>query len=91
MNVTQHCVRFAKEPGVVRRGIVGAFALSTAASAQNVIEDVAVAKGAAGRTTLTFALKTPLAAAPSVFAIATPPGLCSISQIRRVLARRPTK
>ena len=45
------------------------------ASAQNVIEDVAVAKGAAGRTTLTFSLKDPLAGAPSVFAIATPPRL----------------
>ncbi len=45
------------------------------ATAQNVIEDVSVAKGAAGRTTLTFSLKDPLPAAPSVFAIATPPRL----------------
>ncbi len=45
------------------------------AKAQNVIEDVSVAKGAAGRTTLTFSLKDPLTAAPSVFAIATPPRL----------------
>ncbi len=45
------------------------------AMAQNVIEDVSVAKGAAGRTTLTFSLKDPLTAAPSVFAIATPPRL----------------
>ena len=43
--------------------------------AQNVIEDVSVAKGAAGRTTLTFSLKDPLPVAPSVFAIATPPRL----------------
>ena len=43
--------------------------------AQNVIEDVSVAKGAAGRTTLTFSLKDPLPTAPSVFAIATPPRL----------------
>jgi len=45
------------------------------ASAQNVIEDVAVAKGAAGRTTMTFAMKESLAAPPTVFAIATPPRL----------------
>ncbi len=44
-------------------------------SAQNVIEDVSVAKGAAGRTTLTFMLKEGPSAAPSVFAIATPPRL----------------
>ena len=35
------------------------------AAAQNVIEDVAVAKGAAGRTTMTFAMKEALAAPPS--------------------------
>lgn len=46
-----------------------------AVMAQNVIEDVAVAKGAAGRTTLSFTLKDALPAAPSVFAIATPPRL----------------
>jgi len=45
------------------------------ASAQNVIEEVSVAKGAAGRTTLTFSLKDPLPGAPSVFAIASPPRL----------------
>jgi type IV pilus assembly protein PilQ len=54
---------------------LAALAFLSSASAQNVIEDVAVAKGAAGRTTLTFSLKEPLAAAPSVFAIATPPRL----------------
>ncbi len=43
--------------------------------AQNVIEDVTVAKGAAGRTTLTFALKEAPSAPPTVFAIATPPRL----------------
>ena len=52
-----------------------ALTLSSFAFAQNVIEDVAIAKGAAGRTTLTFSLKDSLAAAPSVFAIATPPRL----------------
>ena len=35
-----------------------------AVMAQNVIEDVSVAKGAAGRTTLTFTLKDALPAAP---------------------------
>jgi type IV pilus assembly protein PilQ len=49
--------------------------IASFASAQNVIEDVAVAKGAAGRTTLTFSLKEQMAGAPSVFAIATPPRL----------------
>jgi type IV pilus assembly protein PilQ len=49
--------------------------VSPVATAQNVIEDVAVAKAGAGRTTLTFSLKEPLSAAPSVFAIATPPRL----------------
>lgn len=48
---------------------------SSVGAAQNVIEEVAVAKGAAGRTTLTFALKEGIAAQPSVFAIATPPRL----------------
>jgi len=76
MNVTQLLRAFRK--GGRASFVValwGAFALGTTASAQNVIEDVAVAKGAAGRTTLTFALKSPLAAAPSVFTIATPPRL----------------
>ena len=50
-------------------------AYSPAVVAQNVIEDVSVAKGAAGRTTLTFTLKEPLPAAPSVFSIAAPPRL----------------
>ena len=49
--------------------------LASVASAQNVIEDVSVAKGAAGRTTLTFSLKDPLPGVPSVFAIASPPRL----------------
>jgi type IV pilus assembly protein PilQ len=44
-------------------------------SAQNLLEDVAVAKGAAGRTVLTFALRDGAAAPPSVFAIASPPRL----------------
>jgi len=55
--------------------LLAAVALSSPAAAQNVIEDVAVAKGAAGRTTLTFTLKDAPAAAPSIFAIATPPRL----------------
>ena len=54
---------------------LASLSLASAAFAQNVIEDVAVAKGAAGRTTLTFSLKDPLTGAPSVFAIATPPRL----------------
>jgi type IV pilus assembly protein PilQ len=44
-------------------------------SAQNVLEDVTVAKGAAGRTTMTFSLKDGVAAPPNVFAIASPPRL----------------
>lgn len=54
------------------------FALSAVvglSAAQNVLEDVAVAKGAAGRTTMTFTLKDGVAAPPSVFAIASPPRL----------------
>lgn len=50
-------------------------AVTAPALAQNVIEDVSVARGGAGRTTMTFALKDPLAAPPTVFAIATPPRL----------------
>ncbi len=53
----------------------GIGALSAPAIAQNVIEDVAVAKGAAGRTTLTFSLKDATAAPPTVFSIASPPRL----------------
>ena len=76
MNVTQLLRAFRKgSRASFVMALWGAFALTSAASAQNVIEDVAVAKGAAGRTTLTFALKAPLAAPPSVFAIATPPRL----------------
>ena len=76
MNVTQLLRAFRKGSRTsFVMALWGAFALTSAASAQNVIEDVAVAKGAAGRTTLTFALKAPLAAPPSVFAIATPPRL----------------
>ena len=79
MNVTQH-LRASGNRG--RTSLVAALfasltslTLASFASAQNVIEEVAVAKGAAGRTTLTFSLKESLAAAPSVFAIATPPRL----------------
>ncbi|MGL5003882.1 MAG: AMIN domain-containing protein, partial [Casimicrobium sp.] len=53
----------------------GGLLLGSNATAQNVIEDVSVAKGAAGRTNLTFSLKDNAAAAPSVFAIASPPRL----------------
>jgi type IV pilus assembly protein PilQ len=49
--------------------------LSQTSFAQNVIEDVVVARGGAGRTTLTFSLKESLAAPPTVFAIASPPRL----------------
>lgn len=45
------------------------------AHAQNVIEDISVAKGAAGRTVMTFSLKEAAAVPPSVFAIASPPRL----------------
>jgi type IV pilus assembly protein PilQ len=48
---------------------------SAATHAQNVIEDVTVAKGAAGRTNLTFSLKDAVASPPNVFAIASPPRL----------------
>ncbi len=76
MNVTQ-LLR------VLRKGSRTSFAIallsfavySPTVSAQNVIEDVAVAKGAAGRTTLTFTLKDAPSAVPTVFAIATPPRL----------------
>ena len=50
-------------------------AASNLVAAQNVIEDVSVARGGAGRTTLTFALKNALAAPPTVFSIASPPRL----------------
>ncbi len=56
-------------------GVLGSMLVASTSFAQNVIEDVAVAKGAAGRTTLTFSLKDVPAGAPSVFAIATPPRL----------------
>ena len=79
MNVTQHLRASGNRS---RTSLVAALfasltslTLAPFASAQNVIEEVAVAKGAAGRTTLTFSLKESLAAAPSVFAIATPPRL----------------
>ena len=79
MKVTQQ-LRALGDRG--RTSLVAAFfasltclTLASGASAQNVIEDVSVAKGAAGRTTLTFTLKDPMSGAPSVFAIATPPRL----------------
>ncbi|MEQ1596189.1 MAG: type IV pilus secretin PilQ [Casimicrobium sp.] len=56
-------------------GVLGGILIASPSFGQNVIEDVAVAKGAAGRTTLTFSLKEAPAAVPSVFAIATPPRL----------------
>ena len=56
-------------------GVLGGILIASPSFGQNVIEDVAVAKGAAGRTTLTFSLKDAPAAVPSVFAIATPPRL----------------
>ena len=76
MNVTQYLRELGHKS---RTSLVTALLASLAfvpfAFAQNVIEDVAVAKGAAGRTTLTFSLKEPLVGGPSVFAIATPPRL----------------
>ena len=75
MNVTQllRVIRKGSRASFVV-ALLGAFALGVA-SAQNVIEDVSVAKGAAGRTNLTLSLKAPPAAQPSVFAIANPPRL----------------
>ena len=77
MNVTQllRVVRVGSRTSFVAASLILGSFLISAASAQNVIEDVTVAKGAAGRTTLTFALKEAPSAAPSVFAIATPPRL----------------
>ena len=76
MNVTQYLRELGEKS---RTSLVTAslasLALVPLAAAQNVIEDVSVAKGAAGRTTMTFTLKEPLAGNPSVFAIATPPRL----------------
>ena len=76
MNVTQYLRELGKKG---RTSLVTAslasLALVPLAAAQNVIEEVLVAKGAAGRTTMTFTLKEPLAGNPSVFAIATPPRL----------------
>lgn len=61
---------------VARAATYVAFAFAVGfASAQNVLEDVSVAKGAAGRTTMTFVLKDGVATPPSVFAIASPPRL----------------
>jgi type IV pilus assembly protein PilQ len=53
---------------------LGVFTLGYA-HAQNVIEDISVAKGAAGKTNLTFSLKDGIATPPNVFAIASPPRL----------------
>ena len=80
MNTTQLLRTLCGKGRVLAVVLPTALALTLAAyapsvMAQNVIEDVSVAKGAAGRTTLTFTLKEPLPAAPSVFAIATPPRL----------------
>jgi type IV pilus assembly protein PilQ len=79
MNVTQQWrmrgLRGRTSMVVALIASLASLVFSSAAVAQNVIEDVAVAKAGAGRTTLTFSLKDPLAAAPSVFAIATPPRL----------------
>lgn len=76
MNVTQYLRELGKKG---RTSLVTASLASLAfvplAAAQNVIEEVSVAKGAAGRTTMTFTLKEPLAGSPAVFAIATPPRL----------------
>ena len=76
MNVSQYLRELGdKSRTSLVAALLASLALVPLAVAQNVIEDVAVAKGAAGRTTLTFTLKEPLAGGPSVFAIATPPRL----------------
>jgi type IV pilus assembly protein PilQ len=54
--------------------LIASATMAGASIAQNVIEDVSVAKGAAGRTNMTFSLKD-AASAPTVFSIATPPRL----------------
>jgi type IV pilus assembly protein PilQ len=55
--------------------LLGLASASTQGVAQNLIEDISVAKGAAGRTVLTFSMKDASATAPNVFAIASPPRL----------------
>ena len=79
MNVTQQLrMLSARYRTSLARGLLASLtsvALVASVAAQNVIEDVSIAKGGAGRTTLTFSLKEPLAGAPAVFAIATPPRL----------------
>lgn len=76
MNVSQYLRELGdKSRTSLVAALLASLALVPLAVAQNVIEDVAVAKGAAGRTTLTFTLKEPLVGGPSVFAIATPPRL----------------
>jgi type IV pilus assembly protein PilQ len=77
MNVTQllRVLRVGSRTSFVAASLTLGCFFASSAGAQNVIEDVTVAKGAAGRTTLTFALKEAPSAAPSVFAIATPPRL----------------
>ncbi len=55
--------------------VVLAASVGVSANAQNVIEDIAVAKGAAGRTIMTFSLKDAPGTAPTVFTIASPPRL----------------
>jgi type IV pilus assembly protein PilQ len=67
-------IRVTRYVGMVAALAMG-LSLPGVASSQNVIEDVAVAKGAAGRTTLTFSLKDGVVAPPTVFAIASPPRL----------------
>ena len=76
MNVSQYLRELGdKSRTSLVAALLASLALVPLAVAQNVIEDVAVAKGAAGRTMLTFTLKEPLVGGPSVFAIATPPRL----------------
>ena len=76
MNVTQYLRELGhKSRTSLAIALLASLAFVAPAVAQNVIEDVAVAKGAAGRTTLTFTFKESLVSGPTVFAIATPPRL----------------
>jgi type IV pilus assembly protein PilQ len=75
MNVFQTLLKSGKALRCCLALVLSFIGLVSSTFAQNVIEDVTVARGGAGRTTLTFALKEPLAAPPTVFAIATPPRL----------------
>ena len=76
MNVTQYLRELGEKSRTSLAAVsLASLALVPLAAAQNVIEDVAIAKSTVGRTTMTFTLKEPLLGGPSVFTIATPPRL----------------